>query len=218
MLTKCSCCERVLNIKPEAPPEQCVYCHESFVPAPMPPKRRFQKFIMVHNRPYQPRYETPSFDNRDGLYKRLPVALKTIYVVLAAVILFFTAQTSMTFVSELDWEQTEGVVTFSYSGWNEQRYTFTVDDVNYSGVAPCPSRGGGGPGGSSGYVVCPEEGSIVKVVYDPVNPKDNHLGSKLYNLGPALAMWFFTSAWILLPLLLKFNMVVLVEDLTREKE
>ena len=219
MLTKCSCCERVLNIRPEVPPQQCVYCHEPFVPAPMPPKRRVQKFILVHNRPYEPTAKSTSVDNQAGTpNKPGVVVLKAVYVLIAAVILFFTAQTSMTFVSQLDWERTEGVVTFSYSGWSEQRYNFTVDGVNYSGVASCPTKGGASPGGSSSYAVCPEEGSIAHVMYDPANPEENHLGSKLNNFGAASAMWFFTAIWVILPLLLKFNVIVFVEDLTREKE
>ncbi|MEC7504059.1 MAG: DUF3592 domain-containing protein, partial [Candidatus Thermoplasmatota archaeon] len=121
--------------------------------------------------------------------------MKTIYVMLVAVVLFFTAQTSMTFVSEPDWERTEGVVTFSYSGWGEQRYNFSVEGENYSGTAPCPTIGGG-PGGGSGHVNCPAVGSIVKVIYDPANPENNHLGSKFGSLFAALAMWFFTALWV----------------------
>ena len=217
MLTKCSCCERVLNIRPEVPPQQCVYCHEPFVPAPMPPKRRVQKFILVHNRPYKPTDKSTSVDNEaEAPYKRGEIFAMAFLAVIAGAILIFTALASLTLVSELDWEQTEGVVTFSYSGWSEQRYNFTVDGVNYSGVAPCPQVGGG-PGGGSGHTVCPVEGSIAKVIYDPANPEDNHLGSKLENLGTAMIGWLFTSI-IVLPLLVIFDVIVFVEDLTREKD
>lgn len=218
MLTTCSCCERVLNIKPEAPPQLCVYCHEPFVPAPTPPRRRLQKFILVHNRPYEPTAKSTSVDNEaDAPYKRGEIFAMAFCAVIAGVILIFTALASLTLVSELDWEQTEGVVTFSYSGWDEQRYNFTVDGVNYSGVAPCPEIGGG-PGGGSGNTVCPVEGSIAKVMYDPANPDDNHLGSKLENLGAAMIGWLFTTILIILPLLVIFDVIVFVEDLTREKE
>ena len=218
MLTTCSCCERVLNIKPESPPQQCVYCHEPFVPSPTPPKRRLQKFILVRNRPYKPTDKQTSVDNEaDAPYKRAEIFAMAFWAVMAGVILIFTALASITLVSELDWEQTEGVVTFSYSGWSEQRYNFTVDGVNYSGVAPCPQLGGG-PGGGSGTTVCPVEGSIAKVMYDPANPEDNHLGSKLENLGAAMIMWLFTSILIVLPLLVIFDVIVFVEDLTREKD
>lgn len=200
LLTKCSSCGQVFNIEPEHPPVRCNHCQDPFLPVPMPPKRGFQKVIMFS--------QAPNIHS-----SKLSSVMKTIYVMLVAVVLFFTAQTSMTFVSELDWERTEGVVTFSYSGWGEQRYNFSVEGENYSGTAPCPTIGAG-PGGGSGQVNCPAVGSIAKVMYDPANPENNHLGSKFGSLFAALAMWFFTALWVILPLLVKFNVLVFAEDLT----
>ena len=45
-------------------------------------------------------------------------------------------------------------------------------------------------------------------LYDPANPENNHLGSKFGSLFAALAMWFFTALWVILPLLVKLNVIV----------